>query len=152
MIAAHSMTADKNLALFEKMGVFTKEECTARQDVLHDHYTGTVEMEALCLSDMIAQHVIPSVKKAGAGPLAELEAIVPKLAAAVAEIHAAETPYEKASLARVLRLETMIEMREVCDAAEGVVPAEDWTLATYKELLFLDSHTATTDAGDFDYE
>jgi glutamine synthetase len=146
------LTADKNLALFEKMGVFTKEECTARQDVLHDHYTGTVEMEALCLSDMIAQHVIPSVKKAGAGPLAELEAIVPKLAAAVAEIHAAETPYEKASLARVLRLETMIEMREVCDAAEGVVPAEDWTLATYKELLFLDSHTATTDAGDFDYE
>merc|ERR1711957_919846 len=30
--------------------------------------------------------------------------------------------------------------RAVCDEAEAHVPAELWTLATYKELLFLDSH------------
>jgi glutamine synthetase len=35
------------------------------------------------------------------------------------------------------------EIRAVCDDAEEVVPAELWTLATYKELLFLDSHTHT---------
>eukprot|EP00584_Thalassiosira_punctigera_P005522 CAMPEP_0172525800 /NCGR_PEP_ID=MMETSP1067-20121228/821_1 /TAXON_ID=265564 ORGANISM="Thalassiosira punctigera, Strain Tpunct2005C2" /NCGR_SAMPLE_ID=MMETSP1067 /ASSEMBLY_ACC=CAM_ASM_000444 /LENGTH=104 /DNA_ID=CAMNT_0013309155 /DNA_START=51 /DNA_END=361 /DNA_ORIENTATION=- len=35
----------------------------------------------------------------------------------------------------------MIDIRTVCDAAEEVVPANLWTLATYKELLFLDSHT-----------
>ena len=85
--------------------------------IMHDHYTGTVEMEALCLSDMLLhQHIIPSIKKTGLGPLAELEACVPKLKAAVAEIHAAQSSYDKVKLARVLRLETMIEMRDICES------------------------------------
>mmetsp|Transcript_1685 Transcript_1685/g.4138 ORF Transcript_1685/g.4138 Transcript_1685/m.4138 type:complete len:714 (-) Transcript_1685:115-2256(-) len=148
--AIATLTSDKNIALFEKMGVLTKEECTARQDVLHDHYTGTVEIEALTLVDMINQHIIPSVKSSGVGPLAELEAAAKTISEAVKEIHAAETSLDKARLARVLRLETMIDIREVCDAAESVVPSESWTLATYKELLFLDSHTTSPDAGYFD--
>jgi len=107
---------------------------------LHDHYTGTVEIEAGCFVDMINQHVIPSVTAAGKGPLAELEAAVDTLKAALKEIHDTEDSYEKAKLARVLRLETMVELREVCDAAEEIVPDNLWTVATYKELLFLDSH------------
>mmetsp|Transcript_22387 Transcript_22387/g.48703 ORF Transcript_22387/g.48703 Transcript_22387/m.48703 type:complete len:611 (-) Transcript_22387:208-2040(-) len=139
------LTADKNVALFEKMGVLTKVECESRQDILHEHYTGTVEMEALTLIDMLNQHIIPSCKKSGVGPLAELEALVPVLEGAIADIHAAESSYDKATLARVLRLETMVDMRDVIDKAEKIVPAEDWTLATYKELLFLDSHSSTAE-------
>merc|ERR1712038_839725 len=138
--AIHTLVSDKNVALFEKMGVMGKEECGAREAVLHDHYAGTVEMEALSLADMINQHIIPSVKAAGVGPLADLEAAVGTLKSAVADIHAAENSYEAAKIARVLRLETMIDIRDVCDSAEEVVPANLWTLATYKELLFLDSH------------
>lgn len=141
--AIAQLTTDKNVALFEKMSVFNAEELAARQDVLHGHYTGTVELEALIMIDMINQHVIPSVKNAGIGPLAALEGTVPVIKKALAAIHAAETPIEKARLARVLRLETMIDIREICDGAEAVVPADLWTLATYKELLFLDSHTVT---------
>jgi len=141
--AIATLSSEKNVALFEKMNVFKAEELTARQDVLHDHYTGTVEMEALCMVDMINQHVIPSVKEAGVGPLDELSASITTLKAAVAEIHAAESSIDKAQLSRVLRLETMVTIRESCDAAEEVVPAEQWTLATYKELLFLDSHTVS---------
>jgi glutamine synthetase len=137
------LTAAKNVALFEKMRVFTSEELTARQDVLHDQYTGTIEMEALTLIDMIYQNIIPSVKAAGVGPLSDLEAAVPILKTAMAAIHAAESCQGKAELARVLRLETMIDIRAVCDAAEEVVPSNLWTLATYKELLFLDQHTAS---------
>ena len=40
---------------------------------------------------------------------------------------------EPATAARVLRLETMIAARKTVDAAEAVVPADMWTLATYKE-------------------
>lgn len=145
--AISRITAEKNIALFEKMNILTKAECEARQDVLHGHYIGTVEMEALCLIDMINQHIIPSIKAAGVGPLKELESSVPKLKAALAKVHHAESTEAKAQAARTLRLETMIEVREICDAAEEVCPANLWTLATYKELLFLDSHTAT--AGDF---
>jgi glutamine synthetase len=141
--AIATLTSEKNVALFERMGVFTSEELTARQHILHDHYTGTVEMEALTMIDMINQHVIPSVKAAGEGPVSELEAAVITLKDALAGIHDAESSHEKARLGRVLRLETMIDIRAVCDGAEETVPAELWTLATYKDLLFLDSHSVT---------
>eukprot|EP01083_Nonionella_stella_P205707 748853_1 len=107
-------------------------------------------MEAKCLVDMIQQHIIPSVKAAGIGPLSDLEAAIPTLKAAIAEIHGAENSYKAAQLSRVLRLETMIDIRAVCDGAEEVVPANLWTLATYQELLFLDSTTAV--GGDTDTE
>ena len=91
--------------------------------------------------DMINQHVIPSVKAAGVGPLDELHAGVDTLKAALGAIHAANTSATKAELARDLRLETMINIREHCDAAEAVVPAHLWTLATYTDLSFLDQTT-----------
>jgi len=149
--AIHAIVNEKNVALFEKMGVLTKDECESREIVLHDHYTGTVEMEALALIDMLNQNIIPSVKSAEVGPLSELTAAVTTLKDAVAQIHAADTSYEKAQLARVLRLETMIDIRTVCDAAEEVVPADLWTLATYKELLFLDQ-TSDAKPTEYDYE
>ena len=136
------LTAEKNVNLFQKMKVLTKEECESRQTILHDHYTGTVEIEVKCMIDMIQQHIIPSVKAAGVGPLGDLEAAVGTLKSALKEVHDTEDSYKKAQLSRVLRLETMIDIRAVCDAAEEVVPANLWTLATYKELLFLDQHTS----------
>jgi|Transcript_8538 glutamine synthetase len=94
--------------------------------------------------DLLNQHIVPDVKEAGIGPLAELETFAPKLKTALAEIAKEKDSYKKAQMARVLRLQTMIEIREVCDEAEEVVPAKIWSLATYKELLFLDSHTSQT--------
>ena len=140
--AIAQITAEKNTKLFEKMKVLTKEECESRKVILHDHYTGTVEIEAKCLIDMIQQHIMPSVKAAGVGPLSDLESSVKTIKTALQEIHDTEDSYKKAQLSRVLRLETMIDIRAVCDAAEEVVPANLWTLATYKELLFLDQHTS----------
>lgn len=138
--AIHRLSAEKNISLFEKMNVMSKQECEARETVLHDHYIGSVELEALTLIDMINQHIIPSVKAAGVGPLSDLEAAAKTIHDAVSVIHSTEGLFDKAKLARILRLETMVDIREVCDAAEGVVPANLWTLATYKELLFMDSH------------
>ena len=140
--AIAQLTSPKNIDIFEKMGVLTKDECHSRQNIMHSHYVGTIEIEAKCLIDMIQQNIIPSVKAAGVGPLADLEAAVGTVKNAIAELHHAEDPYKAAQLARVLRLETMIDIRAICDAAEEVVPANLWTLATYKELLFLDSHTS----------
>ncbi|CAJ1962677.1 unnamed protein product [Cylindrotheca closterium] len=137
--AIAQLTSAKNIALFESMGVMTADELHARQNVLHDHYAGIVEMEARVMIDMINQHVIPSIYAAEAEDH-ELEASVAILERALHEIEEAEDSYSKAKLARVLRLETMIEIRKLCDAAEAVVPRELWTIATYKELLFLDSH------------
>ena len=139
--AIHRLSDEKNIKFFEDMKVMGKDETLAREECLLDHYTGTVEIEAGAFIDMVNQHVVPSVKKAGVGPLKALENAVQTLKSALKEIHDTEEAYEKAKLARVLRLDTMPELRKVCDAAEEVVPAEFWTLATYKELLFLDAHS-----------
>jgi glutamine synthetase len=133
-------TAPKNVKLFESLKVLTAEECAARQNVLLTHYIGTVEIEAGCMIDMINQEVLPAVREGGVGPLNELVAGVKELQDALAAIHHAGDAKEKADLARTLRLETMTKVRAVCDAAEAVVPAKLWTMATYKELLFLDQH------------
>ena len=132
--------SEKNIKLFSDMGVLQEDECKARKTVMLEHYVGTVEMEALVMIDLINQHVIPSCKKGGVGPLAALGAAVVTLKKDLAAIHASDDEMKKAELARVLRLETMVDLRVHCDAAEAVVPAADWTLATYKELLFLDQH------------
>ena len=58
--------------------------------------------------------------------------------AGLAKVHAGANELAKAEAARVLRLETMEAAREVCDKVEEDVPAELWTMATYKDLLFLD--------------
>ena len=86
---------------------------------------------------MIRQHVIPSLKLAQVGPVDALVCAVSTLQSALAAIHASDSDATKAALARSLRLETMITIRETCDEAEAVCPASLWTLATYKELQFL---------------
>jgi len=132
----------KNVDLFSRHGVLNEKECKARTAVLLDHYSGTVEMEALCMVDMIKQHVIPAVVNAEVeGPhLSGLQAAAAKVEAGLSKMHGAADEYSKATAARELRLETMEAARDVCDKAEGDVPEDLWTLATYKELLFLDSH------------
>ena len=86
-------------ALFSKMGVFSEKECIARTAVMHEHYAGTVEMEALTMVDMIKQHVLPSIAKAGTSAAA-VEAGLAKVESGIASIHAAECEYSKATAAR----------------------------------------------------
>jgi len=132
------ITEPKNVNLFSSLGILTHQECSARQLVMLNQYINTVEMEALTMIDMINQYIIPAVKNGGVGPLEALQQDVGILKSAVADLHHASDPVEKATLARILRLETMINIRKDCDEAEAVVPAALWTLGTYTELLFMD--------------
>jgi glutamine synthetase len=133
------MSAPKNIELFSSMNVATAEECVARTTVNIEHYTGFVEMEALCLIGMIDTHIVPSATAAGL-PTDELSACRDVLRAKLADVHAAaeDSPLAAGKVARELRLEVMEEVRLVCDATESLVPENLWTLATYQELLFLD--------------
>jgi glutamine synthetase len=137
--ALDRLGADKNAALFERLGVLSRAETEARRAVLLAHYAGTVEMEAAVMVDMIAQHVAPAVKAAGqdAAPLA---AAAESVAAKLAAVHGEADALRRAALARELRLETMAAARGVVDEAEARCPADRWPLATYAELLFLDAN------------
>ena len=138
------MRDPKNIALFKELGVLSEDECHARTNVNLEHYIGTVEIEVKCMIDMMRQHVIPSVRAAGVGNLSELESQVSVLQKAWHKTEDTEDLYEKAVAARNLRLETMVTARSHCDAAEAIVPSHLWTLATYKELLFIDSHNKSS--------
>jgi len=148
--AIAALGTDKSLALFEGLkdpkgvSVMTKAETKCREAVMFDKYCSVVEMEALCMVDMIRQHVYPSALKAAS---LNINAGADKLKAGAATIldklHAMEKATEgqsRAKVARQLRLETMAEIRGLCDEAEAIIPPEMWTIATYKDLLFLDSH------------
>jgi len=63
-----------------------------------------------------------------------------KVKAKLAEVHHAEEGLAKATRARELRLEVMIECRKACDEAEEKCRASAWPFATYRELLFLDQN------------
>ena len=132
------ITDPKNLKLFEEMKIFSVDECKARQSVMLSHYIGTVEIEVNCMIDMIQQHILPSCVNGNVGPIEKLRRAVVTLKKDLAAIHHVTDEKEKAKLARTLRLETMIQIRTVCDEAEAVCPAELWTIPSYKDLLFID--------------
>jgi len=139
------ITAEKNIELFNKYKVLSPTETEARAEVMFGHYTGIVEIEAKCMVDMINQYVVPDCKKAGldAGTISGLANGAAAVQAAVDGLGDG-SEIEKAKKARVLRLELMEDIRKKCDEAEGMVPPGLWTLGTYKELLFLDSHQGAT--------
>lgn len=138
--AIDKLTSEKNVKLFSEMGVFTAKECDARRTVMFKHYLGQVEMEALTMIDMINKHIIPSVKAADLGNPSKLVDATKTLKGAVAKIHATEDLHAASKFARTMRLETMVSIREIIEEFEARCPPEKWTLATYEELLFLDSH------------
>jgi glutamine synthetase len=129
------ITSPKNVALFEQLGIFSEAECESRKNVMLDHYTGMVEIEAQVMMDMIQQQVSPIVPNDHELSLA-LKSSVETLKTWQHKIHDAETPFEKASLSRELRLEVMEEARKVCDAVEAITPKTIWPMPTYSQLLF----------------
>jgi len=136
--AIKAMTTPKNVALFSDHGVFTPDECEARKEIMLELYTNTVETECGTQITMMKEQVIPDVNKAGLRT-AKLENGVHRLEAALATMHRTKSTEGKAAAARVIRLEDMVEVRALVDAFEAQVPAEMWSLATYKELFFIDT-------------
>jgi glutamine synthetase len=137
--AINKLGDEKNLKLFSTHSVFTEAETIARKDILLEQYLGTVDMEVHCLINMLKTAVVPSCKAAGVD-FAPATAGVSTLEAAWAAIEALDDLYAQAAAARTLRLETMVAVRGDVDTLEGEVPESDWSLASYRDLLFLDTH------------
>jgi len=139
----------KAVALFANLkdsagiSVMSADETACRMNVMYYQYCNVVELECLCMIDMVRQHVLPSALKAKQGlgsdaGAAKLTSAISTLEKKLHEMEKATEGAARAGLARTLRLDTMADVRAVCDAAESQIPPEMWTLATYKELLFLD--------------
>ena len=157
------MLSDKNISLFERHGVFTKEELKSRYEILMENYCKTVHIEALALIDMVKKDVLPSIlgyekdvaqiagdkKTIGAGIDLELKLInkmsdltslmyerVEELERAVEETSLCGDITEKGTLTRDRILSSMQGVREVADELETVVGKKYWPFPTYGEMLY----------------
>ena len=92
--------------------------------------------EALATSEAVKG---PASK--ASGPVEKLVAATKQLRQSISDIHHAGSEEKAATLARKLRLETMVSIREFVDKIEALTPAKAWTLPTYRDLLFLDQNT-----------
>merc|ERR1712083_1089873 len=52
--------SDKNVKLFETLGVFTEEETKARSEVMYEAYNTTLSVEATTMVDMVNTAFIPA--------------------------------------------------------------------------------------------
>ena len=158
--------AEKNIALFTKHGIFTKEELFSRYEIWLENYYKTINIESNTLSEMIQKQVIPSVytyvekladtaaaKKSVVADIsvASEAALISKLST-LADTMAKDLETLKADTAKALAssddvlacskayqetvLEDMETLRKSADEAEALIPDELLPYPTYDELLF----------------
>ena len=59
------LTAEKNVKLFKKFGVYSEIELHARQEILLENYSKVINIEALTAADMAKTEILPAVMKYG---------------------------------------------------------------------------------------
>ena len=158
--------AEKNIALFTKHGIFTREELFSRYEIWLENYYKTINIESNTLAEMIQKQVIPSVytyvekladtaaakKSVVAGISVASEAALISKLSTLADTMAKDLETLKADTAKALAssddvlacskayqetvLEDMETLRKSADEAEALIPDELLPYPTYDELLF----------------
>ena len=156
---------EKNIALFERMKVFTAREVITRTEIMLENYSKVLSIEGLTMLDMARRDIFPAVS----GYVRELA----KTAADVkAALPGAETPAEEETARELLTLNTEIavkakeleallseaqtvaetaaqatffaekvlpvmqQLRSAADEAESLTDERAWPFPTYGDLLF----------------
>ena len=157
------LTAEKNVKLFKKFGVYSEVELHARQEILLENYSKVINIEALTAADMAKTEILPAVMKfgkeicdiaaskkaVGLEPTVEMAtakkvndltaALSEKSAAlsdAVVKAQAIEGEEQKARFYHDEVFSLMQSLRAVADELETIVGEKDWPYPTYDELLF----------------
>ncbi len=157
--------ADKNVALFTKHHIFTKDEILSRYEILLENYTKTVMIEARTMTEMLTKDFLPALNAyAGetAGHAASKKAFMPKLStsseealieslteayetitrgikqlsASVAEAAGTEDALKAARLCHADILVKMEALRLAANEAEELIPDSLLPYPTYDQLLF----------------
>ena len=159
------LLADKNVELFTKHHVFTKEELTSRYEIKLENYVKTIGIEARTLAEMITKDFLPAVSTYAAE--VSKNAAAKKSFMAAADTTSEEALVEKLSTAytaltaEVTELKTLIDtsfaledtqkcaeafhdqvlakmedIRTVASDIEALIPDSILSYPTYDQLLF----------------
>jgi len=157
--------ADKNIELFTKYHIFTKEEIESRYEIWLESYSKILNIESNTMVEMVQKDFLPSVfayidkvaatavaKKsvvsdvstASEGKLIkelsqladEISTGLETLKADTAKALAIEDPLANAKAYQTVVLSDMDELRKSVDAAETLIPDALLPYPTYDKLLF----------------
>ena len=157
--------ADKNIELFTKYHIFTKEEIESRYEIWLEAYSKILNIESNTMVEMVQKDFLPSVfayidkvaatavaKKsvvsdvstASEGKLIkelsqladEISTGLETLKADTAKALATEDPLANAKAYQAVVLSDMDELRKSVDAAETLIPDALLPYPTYDKLLF----------------
>ena len=157
--------ADKNIELFTKYHIFTKEEIESRYEIWLEAYSKILNIESNTMVEMVQKDFLPSVfayidkvaatavaKKsvvsdvstASEGKLIkelsqladEISTGLETLKADTAKALATEDPLANAKAYQTVVLSDMDELRKSVDAAETLIPDALLPYPTYDKLLF----------------
>ena len=159
------LIAEKNVELFLKHGIYTKEELFSRYEIKEENYIKTINIEAKTMLSMMKKTFLPSVLsycKELAETAAKTKAILPdapisaesklleKLSGLYTEIsektealaeaekaaESMEDNIEKVAYFHYTILAKMDDLRSSVDTAEALIPDSFLPYPTYDELLF----------------
>ena len=156
---------EKNIALFERMKVFTAREVITRTEIMLENYSKVLTIEGLTMLDMARRDIFPAVSgyvRALAKTAAEVKAALPgaeaaaeeetarqllalngeiaaeakQLEALLSEAQAVTETAAQASFFAEKVLPVMQRLRAAADKAESLTDEKAWPFPTYGDLLF----------------
>ncbi len=145
------LVSEKSIAVFEKFGVFSKDELESRFEVEKEIYETKIDIESKLAADMARTQILPTaimyqakladnlitlkdlcVTAGAAGLTGELNKIGGYIDALVEKIDALEASKTEAD-----SIAALATLRETVDALEAMVDDDMWPLAKYREMLFI---------------
>ncbi len=156
---------EKNISLFTKHHIYTKEELLSRYEIQLETYVKTIKIEAKAMIDMISKDLLPAVNAFAATTAreaAETKAYLPniscnaqdalirrltsdytdmtnlidKLKHELTQLGGISSMQGAADYCRDRIIVTMNEIRAIADDAEAAIPNDFLPYPTYEELLF----------------
>ena len=154
----------KNVDLFTKHMIYTKEEMQSRLEILSESYCKTINIEALTMSDMARKQIIPAagdyasalgktykaVSLCPGAPCRRISDTLVKLGVLLDKMYeqtdaldsaaaGIKACADSASMARYCRdsvIPAMNKLRITADMLEMIVGEKYWPFPTYSDLLF----------------
>ena len=159
------LIAEKNVELFLKHGIYTKEELFSRYEIKEENYIKTINIEAKTMIDMAGKQIIPAVVKyttqlassltavrtaceeadvsvqkelllETSDKLSEMKVALAALKDILAKASAIKDNKEKAFAYLHEVCPAMVALRKPADELEMLVDKELWPFPSYGDLVF----------------
>jgi glutamine synthetase len=153
MSALRVLTAEKNVKLFGKYGVYSEKELHSRYEIFMEEYHRRIRIEGEISLDMARNLVLPVLVKEYRNAVEALHAAdMAEISAGKAAMEDLATTYGTAldelstNIAKMVQatqglheeiLEAMTALRATVDRIERLVADELWPMPKYREMLFI---------------